>query len=123
MVTEVNFWKIIISVDLFSGVQDLLHFTYIFADVKILIILKVAKYIILTSDMFMVEDADFETCLSGHHKLVWTILKLRSFEGTPKIKMYRSFKKFNMEKLAIAFWRAEKSACTNVFMTKELWKK
>ena len=39
----------------------------------------------------------FETGLSDHHELVLTILKSESFKGTPKIKMYRSFKKFNIE--------------------------
>ena len=39
----------------------------------------------------------FQTGLSDHHNLVSTILKSGSFKGTPKIKMYRSFKKFNIE--------------------------
>ena len=39
----------------------------------------------------------FETGLSDHHKVVLTILELRSFKGGPKIKMYRSFKKSNIE--------------------------
>ena len=39
----------------------------------------------------------FQTSLSDHHKLVSTILKSGSFKGTPKIKMCRSFKKFNIQ--------------------------
>ena len=32
-----------------------------------------------------------------HHKLVSTILKSGSFKGTPEIKIYRSYKKFELE--------------------------
>ena len=39
----------------------------------------------------------FETGLSDNHKLVSTILKSGSFKGRPKIKMYRTFKIFNIE--------------------------
>ena len=39
----------------------------------------------------------FETCISDHHKLVSTILKSGSFKGTPKIKIYRSYKNFELE--------------------------
>ena len=38
-----------------------------------------------------------ETGISDHHKLVSTILKSGSFKGTPKIKIYRSHKKFELE--------------------------
>ena len=40
---------------------------------------------------------NFETGISDHHKLVSTILKSGSFKGTPKIKIYRSYKKFELE--------------------------
>ena len=39
----------------------------------------------------------FETGISDHHKLVSTILKSGSFKGTPKIKIYRSYKNFKLE--------------------------
>ena len=39
----------------------------------------------------------FETCISDHHKLASTILKSGSFKGTPKMKIYRSYKKFELE--------------------------
>ena len=39
----------------------------------------------------------FETGILDHHKLVSTILKSGSFKGTPKIKIYRSYKKFELE--------------------------
>ena len=39
----------------------------------------------------------FETGISDHHKLVSTILKSGSFKGTPKMKTYRSYKKFELE--------------------------
>ena len=32
-----------------------------------------------------------------HHKLVSTILKLGSFKGSPKIKIHRSYKKFELQ--------------------------
>ena len=35
--------------------------------------------------------------ISDHHKLVSTILKSGSFKGTPKIKIYRSYKNFELE--------------------------
>ena len=37
------------------------------------------------------------TGLPDHHKLASTILKSGSFKGTPKIKMYWSFKKVGIE--------------------------
>ena len=39
----------------------------------------------------------FETDISNHQKLVSTILKSGSFKGTPKMKIYRSCKKFELE--------------------------
>ena len=39
----------------------------------------------------------FETVISDHRKLVSTILKSGSFNGTPKIKIYRSYKQFELE--------------------------
>ena len=39
----------------------------------------------------------FETGISDHHKLASAILKSGSFKGTPKIKIYRSYKKFELE--------------------------
>ena len=39
----------------------------------------------------------FETGISDYHKLVSTILKSGSFKGTPKIKIYMSYKKFELE--------------------------
>ena len=41
--------------------------------------------------------SNYETGISGHHKLVSTILKSGSFKGTPKMKIYRSYKKFELE--------------------------
>ena len=41
----------------------------------------------------------FETGISDHHKLVSTILKSGSFKGKPKIKIYRSYKKFELENI------------------------
>ena len=41
----------------------------------------------------------FETGISDHHKLVSTILKSGSFKGTPKMKIYKSYKKFELENL------------------------
>ena len=38
----------------------------------------------------------FETGILDHHQLVSTILKSGSFKGTPKIKIYRSYKKFEL---------------------------
>ena len=40
---------------------------------------------------------NFENGISDHHKFVSTILKSGSFKGTPKMKMYRSYKKFELE--------------------------
>ena len=42
-------------------------------------------------------SSTLETGISDHHKLVLTILKSVSFKGTPKMKIYRSFKKFELE--------------------------
>ena len=39
----------------------------------------------------------FETGISDHHKLVSTILKSGCFKGTPMIKIYRSYKKIELE--------------------------
>ena len=39
----------------------------------------------------------FETGVSDHHKLVSTILKSGSFKGTTKIKIYGSYKTFELE--------------------------
>ena len=39
----------------------------------------------------------FETGILDHHKLVSTILKSGSFKGKPKMKIYRSYKKFKLE--------------------------
>ena len=39
----------------------------------------------------------FETGISDHQKLVSTILKSGSFKGIPKMKIYRSYKKFELE--------------------------
>ena len=39
----------------------------------------------------------FETDISDHHKVVSTILKSGSFKGTPKIKIYRPYKNFELE--------------------------
>ena len=47
-------------------------------------------------NLFKLSNA-FETGISDHHKLVSTILKSGSFKGTPKIKIYRSHKKFELE--------------------------
>ena len=54
--------------------------------------------LILTNkkDLFKLSNT-FETGISDHHKLVSTILKSGSFKGTPKIKIYRSYKKFELE--------------------------
>ena len=54
--------------------------------------------LILTNkkDLFKLSNT-FETGISDHHKLVSTILKPGSFKGTPKIKIYRSYKNFELE--------------------------
>ena len=54
--------------------------------------------VILTNkkDLFKLSNT-FETGISDHHKLVSTILKSGSFKGTPKIKIYRSYKNFKLE--------------------------
>ena len=54
--------------------------------------------LILTNkkDLFKLSNT-FETGISDHHKLVSTILKSGSFRGTPKIKIYRLYKKFELE--------------------------
>ena len=54
--------------------------------------------LILTNkkDLFKLSNT-FETGISDHHKLVSTILKSGSFKGTPKVKIYRSYKKFELE--------------------------
>ena len=48
-------------------------------------------------NLFKLSNYTFETGISDHHKLVSTILKSGSFKGTPKIKIYRSYKKFELE--------------------------
>ena len=54
--------------------------------------------LMLTSkkDLFKLSNT-FEIGISDHHKLVSTILKSGSFKGTPKIKIYRSYKTFEPE--------------------------
>ena len=47
----------------------------------------------------------FETGILDHHKLVSIILKSGSFKGTPKIKIYRSYKKFELENFHRIFER------------------
>ena len=44
----------------------------------------------------------FETGISDHHKLFSTILKLESFKETPKIKIYRLDKKFELKILGFS---------------------
>ena len=44
----------------------------------------------------------FETDLSDHHKLMSTISNSGSFKVTPWIKVYRSYKSFNIDK---TFWK------------------
>ena len=39
----------------------------------------------------------FETGLFDHHKLVSAISKSGSFKGTPQIKVYWSYKSFNID--------------------------
>ena len=39
----------------------------------------------------------FETGLSDHHKLIWTILKSGGFKGAPIEKIYRSYKTFDVD--------------------------
>ena len=39
----------------------------------------------------------FEIGLSDHHKLISTIMKSGIFKGSPKKKIYRSYKKFDHE--------------------------
>ena len=39
----------------------------------------------------------FQTGLSDHHKLISTILKLGSFKGTDWVKVYQSYKSFNID--------------------------
>ena len=51
----------------------------------------------------------FETGISDHHQLVSTILKSGSLKGTPKMKIYRSYKKFEKEN----FKRILKDKLTN----------
>ena len=53
--------------------------------------------LILTNkkDLFKLSNT-FETGISDHHKLVSTMLKSGSFKGIPKIKIYRSYKNFEL---------------------------
>ena len=39
----------------------------------------------------------FETGLSNHHKLISTVSKSGSFKGSPRIKVYRSYKSFKLD--------------------------
>ena len=39
----------------------------------------------------------FDTGISDHHKLVSSILKSGNFQGTPKMKIYRLCKKYELE--------------------------
>ena len=73
----------------------------------------------------------FETGISDHHKLVSTILKSGSFKGTPKMKIHRSYKKFELEnfnrilKDKLENLKNKKKILrhhNNAFMTKELRK-
>ena len=44
----------------------------------------------------------FETGLSDHHKLISTIMKSGSFKGSPRKKVYRSYKYFDIDLFKIA---------------------
>ena len=53
--------------------------------------------LILTNQKSMHKFSNtFETGLCDHHKLISTISKSGSFKGTPQIKVYRSYKSFNI---------------------------
>ena len=54
--------------------------------------------LILTNQKSMYKFSNtFETGLSDHHKLISTISKSNSFKGAPRIKVYRSYKSFNID--------------------------
>ena len=44
----------------------------------------------------------FETGLSDHHKLISVVMKSGVFRGPPRKKVYRSYKKFDLEHFNIA---------------------
>ena len=44
----------------------------------------------------------FETGLSDHHKLISVVMKSGVFRGPPRKKVYRSYKKFDLEHFSIA---------------------
>ena len=52
--------------------------------------------ILTNKNLFKLSDT-FETGLSGHHKLISTILKSGRFKGKPKEKRYRSYRQFNSD--------------------------
>ena len=55
-------------------------------------------YLILTNKKNLIKLSNtFETGISGHHRVVSTILKSGSFKGEPKVKIYRSYKKFELK--------------------------
>ena len=49
----------------------------------------------------------FETGLSDHHKLISTVDKSGSFKGSPRKKIYRSYRSFTMETLSSKLSRLE----------------
>ena len=54
--------------------------------------------LILTNQKSMYKFSyTFETGLSDHHKLISTISKSGRFKGTPRIKVSRSYKSFNID--------------------------
>ena len=54
--------------------------------------------LILTNQKSMYKFSNtFVTSLSDHHKLISTVSKSGSFKGTPRIKIYRSYKSFNID--------------------------
>ena len=54
--------------------------------------------LILTNQKSMYKFSNtFVTSLSDHHKLISTVSKSGSFKGTPRIRIYRSYKSFNID--------------------------
>ena len=54
--------------------------------------------LILTNQKSMYKFSNtFKTGLSDHHKLISTILKSCNFKGTPRLKVYQSFKSFSID--------------------------
>ena len=54
--------------------------------------------LILTNQKSMYKFSNtFETGLSDHHKLISTISKSGSFKGSLRVKVYRSYKSFNID--------------------------